>query len=115
MTRDTNRLSREDRFGKVFVQQQPHRPSSGRNRQGATLAFSGIGKTGQHILVCELRKTGQDFRFSHAICQMTQHLADSESSATDAGFAEANCRIDTDAVKGCHSVMIAKSCSRRKT
>lgn len=40
---------------------------------------------------------------------MFQHVADCESCATDAGFAEANCRIDTDAIKRCHGVMIAKS------
>ena len=107
---------REHRFGKVFIQQQPpHRPSSGRNRQGPMLTFCRIGKTGQHIFVRELRKAGQDFRLRHATCQISQHFTDSESSATDAGFAETNGRINTDTVKGCHSGMIATSCSRRKT
>lgn len=65
--------------------------------------------------MCELRKTGQDFWFRHAAGHMFQHFADCESCATDTGFTEANRRIDTDAIKRCHGVMIAKSCLCRKT
>lgn len=87
---------RKKGFGNIFVQEQSRKPSGSGSRQGPTLAFSGIREAGQHILVRELRKTGQDFCFRHTTCQISQHFADSESSITDAGFAEANSRINTD-------------------
>ena len=106
--------SGEQRLGQVLVEQQTHWKLRGRDRHEPTLAFGGECETGENVLVGQLRKVVEDFGLGHPASQIPEHIADREAGAADAGFAEADRRVDGNALELCYGRTIRLICRDRQ-
>lgn len=84
---------------KVLVEQQLHRSC---RTEKAALPSGSECDAGANIVTLKLREISQNLGLIHTGSQVVQHIVDSNTRITDAGFARALGWIDSDAFEKVH-------------
>jgi hypothetical protein len=100
--RDDIVQQRDELLGELFIEEQAHR-SSGGNRVRSALAFRSVSETRPHILARQLRKIQEDLILRHPFGEVTEHVANADARATDAGLPKPDLWIDADPIEQAHA------------
>jgi hypothetical protein len=92
----------DELLGELFIEEQAHR-SSGGNRVRSALAFRSVSETRPHILARQLRKIQEDLILRHPSGEVTEHVANADARATDAGLPKPDLWIDADPIEQAHA------------